>query len=156
MNNLYARACASIATWFGVGLWRGPTGTWGSAAALPLCALLYIIGGTYAMLLVATLLLVVGIVASSHYATSVQQADPKAVVVDEVVGQMLALAWVSPSWLWYGVGFALFRAADIVKPWPACYIDKHWPSGYGIMADDVVAGAYAAIVVAFLKHGATA
>lgn len=80
--------------------------------------------------------------------------DPKECVADETAGQCLPLlvlpaaafvTWKS-AMLWLGISFLLFRIFDIVKPWPARQIQKA-PGGWGILLDDLFAGAYAAIVV---------
>ena len=77
--------------------------------------------------------------------------DPGEVVADEFAGQaitFLALGSLSvpQSWLAALVGFLLFRLLDILKPWPACRLEK-LPKGWGILADDLAAGIYAAIAL---------
>jgi phosphatidylglycerophosphatase A len=77
--------------------------------------------------------------------------DPGKVVIDEVVGQFIALIpvpyYLGTAWWSAILAFVLFRFFDIVKPYPARRLES-LESGLGIMADDVVAGIYAAIVVA--------
>lgn len=78
--------------------------------------------------------------------------DPGKVVVDEVAGQMIALVPVSVFTLgkwWIIVSFILFRLFDIFKPYPARRFEA-FAGGWGIMLDDLVAGAYAAVIVALL------
>src|SRR3546814_12986888 len=53
--------------------------------------------------------------------------------------------------LHFFVGFVLFRIADIVKPWPARWADRELPGGLGIMVDDIIAAAYAALGLAIVK-----
>jgi phosphatidylglycerophosphatase A len=74
------------------------------------------------------------------------QADPQIVVVDEVSGQLWAyiLAATPANWKYLLLGFILFRAFDIWKPFPARQAES-LPGGWGIMADDWVAGIYAAL-----------
>lgn len=68
--------------------------------------------------------------------------DPGQVVIDEVVGQMLTfLIHPDAGWKWLLAGFLLFRAFDVIKPFPARRIERA-PGGWGIMLDDVIAGAY--------------
>ncbi len=69
--------------------------------------------------------------------------DHGRIVVDEIVGQLIALASfpARPAWLLFG--FLLFRVFDIVKPFPAGRIDERWRTPFGVMADDVVAAIYA-------------
>lgn len=70
------------------------------------------------------------------------RTDPGQVVVDEVVGQMITLLLLPhATWVWLLGGFLLFRAFDIVKPFPARQAER-FPRGWGIMMDDVIAGVY--------------
>lgn len=91
----------------------------------------------------------VGIWAASRTEELSGRKDPGKVVIDEVAGQMIALA-VLPlemqSWWMILLAFLLFRLFDIIKPYP-CRRLESLPSGLGIMADDVLAGAYAAIAM---------
>ena len=100
------------------------------------------------MLAVIFLLTMVGIWAASRAEKALRKKDPSAVVIDEVAGQMIALL-SGPFWLhtWWSVitAFLLFRLFDIWKPYPIRRLE-HLESGLGIMADDVLAGAYALIV----------
>ena len=66
-------------------------------------------------------------------------------VIDEIVGQWLVLLAVTPDVFHYALGFALFRAADILKPWPASWADREVKGGLGVMLDDVFAAIYAGL-----------
>ena len=100
------------------------------------------------MLVVIFLLTMAGIWAASRVEKALGKKDPSIVVIDEVAGQMIALL-SGPFWLhtWWSVisAFLLFRLFDIWKPYPIRRLE-HLESGLGIMADDVLAGAYALIV----------
>ncbi len=140
-----------LATWFGAGLLPKAPGTWGSLAALPFAWGLYQLGGTVAVLAAAVVVGAIGYWAAERYMTHTGQADPGPVVIDEVVGQWLALAFV-PAGVWaYVFGFVLFRAADIGKPWPASWAERNLGGGRGVMADDVIAGLYAALGLAIVR-----
>jgi len=98
-------------------------------------------------LLPATLLVaVVGVWASRRVAAAADAKDPQYVVVDETSGQMLGycLALAPLNWKYLILGFILFRAFDIWKPFPARQLES-LPGGWGIMADDWAAGIYAAL-----------
>ncbi len=103
--------------------------------------------------LVVLALSLVGIWAASRTETLSGKKDPGKVVIDEVVGQFIALIPVpfvlEQAWWSAILAFALFRVFDIVKPYPARRLEA-LPGGLGIMADDVVAGVYAASVVMLL------
>lgn len=78
------------------------------------------------------------------------RVDPSQVVIDETVGQMLTfLARPQASWKWLLAGFLLFRAFDVVKPFPARRAER-FPGGWGIMMDDVFAAAYSLAVLSLL------
>ena len=142
----------TLATFFGTGYLRPGPGTWGSAAGLLLwLAVAHWAHPTRAHLAIGTaiaalLLLLLGIPASAIVAHEAATEDPSFVVLDEVVGQWIALvgATILP-WSWL-LAFLLFRVFDIWKPPPARQFDR-MHSGFGIMMDDVAAGVYALILV---------
>jgi phosphatidylglycerophosphatase A len=103
-------------------------------------------------LVVITVVTLVGIWAASRVEQLEGKKDPGKVVIDEVAGQLIALLPVTllPTWrVWIILGFLLFRAFDIVKPYPVRQLES-LPSGMGIVVDDLGAGAYAAVVLAVL------
>ena len=141
-----------LATWFGAGLLPRAPGTWGSLAALPCAWVIHGAFGWQGLVLAAAALFCVGIWAAERFmAKAGLGSDPAPVVIDEVVGQWLTLLAVEPDLVLYGAGFVLFRAADIVKPWPVSWADKHVAGGIGVMLDDVIAGVYAALVLYFMR-----
>jgi phosphatidylglycerophosphatase A len=101
-----------------------------------------------AELVVITVIVLVGIWAGSRTEKLSGRKDPGKVVIDEVAGQLIALLPLVPrfdaGWMSILCAFLLFRLFDIVKPYPARRLEG-LESGLGIMADDVVAGAYAAV-----------
>ena len=74
------------------------------------------------------------------------EKDPGRVVVDEIAGQMVALLFVRPTALVLLAAFLLFRVLDVLKPWPARRLED-LPGGSGIMADDLMAGLYANLIL---------
>lgn len=136
-----------LATWFLVGRMGVAPGTWGSLAALPFGWAIMAIGGGDWLAVAAAGLFVLGIWASERYATEIAAKDPGSVVVDEVVGQWIALIPATLAVDQYVVAFLAFRAMDIIKPWPAGWMDRRLSGGLGIMLDDVIAGIYAALLV---------
>lgn len=135
-----------IATWFGSGLLSKAPGTWGSLAALPFGWGLAYFGGPWFLACGTIVVFLVGLWASHVYAQALGQADPGSVVVDEVAGQWLALLPVALAPLYYPIAFIAFRFFDILKPWPVSWLDKRVKGAFGIMADDIMAGLYAAAV----------
>lgn len=156
-----------IATGLGIGLLPRAPGTFASAAAIPLGWGLHALGGI-ALVVAAT----VGIALAGHWAAAryiegKADPDPSEVVVDEIAGMLLALwplslgltlagtpshVWPWPGWV---LGFLLFRFLDILKPPPVSWAERA-PGALGVMLDDLVAGAIAAIIAAVaagVAHG---
>ncbi len=154
------------ATVFYVGYMKPAPGTWGSLAALPLAWLIYSIGGIWLFLLAIPAAYVKGYIATKIMTDGKDNHDPSEVVIDEVVGQWIALVPVlfgasvmglAPLSLWPGwiAAFLLFRLYDITKPGPVGWADRK-DNATGVMLDDVIAGLFAALCViglAGLWHG---
>jgi phosphatidylglycerophosphatase A len=143
-------ACATvIATWFGCGYFPKAPGTAGSLAALAIAIALHLIAGSGrgALAILAAVLVLPGVWAAGVVAKRLGVIDPGIVVVDEVVGQWVTILGVTAfNWKsWLGC-FLLFRLFDIWKPPPVRQLES-LPGGWGIMADDVMAGFYGALVI---------
>jgi phosphatidylglycerophosphatase A len=154
-----------IGTVMGVGYIRPAPGTWGSLVALPWAWLLHVVGGLPLLALALVVALGLGWWATARMTEGAQDHDPSEIVIDEVVGQWIALLPLSiASWrmgiditvMWPGwiAAFALFRLFDIWKPWIVGWADRRGDA-LGVMLDDVFAGILAAIgvvVLAGLAH----
>lgn len=139
-----------LITWFGSGYIKPASGTWGSLAALPFGIALHWLLGPLALGIAALFLYLAGVVLGGVYLITAEHPDPDDFVLDEVVGQWLALA-AAPLTLWgVALAFLVFRVLDITKPWPACWIDRKMHGALGVMSDDLVAGIYAALLVLML------
>ncbi|MSO97311.1 MAG: phosphatidylglycerophosphatase A [Rhodospirillaceae bacterium] len=139
-----------ILTWFGCGRSPFAPGTVGSLGALPFGWTLQNLGGSTLLIAAAAILFFCGW-ACANAELAGNDTDPGWIVIDEVVGQWIALAVVPMSLLWYGAAFALFRVFDILKPWPVNWADRNVGGGLGVMLDDVLAGVYAAGVLVILR-----
>jgi phosphatidylglycerophosphatase A len=111
---------------------------------------LYTTRSTFMLLLVAFLTLA-GIWAATRAEKLLGRKDPGVVVVDEVAGQLIAYLFVpfNSGWWVIIVGFVSFRLFDIWKPYPIRRLEM-LESGLGIMADDILAGIYAAVLMSLL------
>jgi phosphatidylglycerophosphatase A len=89
---------------------------------------------------------VIGVWAATAMERHLGQHDPGPVVIDEVAGQLLTLVLTGANLGGAIVGFFVFRALDIVKPPPADRLER-LPRGYGIMADDLMAGVYGNLIM---------
>lgn len=136
-----------LATWFGCGHSPIAPGTVGSIGALPLHFALRFLGPIpHAAATVA--LTIAGTWAAQRVALSLNDDDPSAVVIDEVAGTLLALGLARPTGLIGELAaLALFRVFDITKPGVIDRAQNLRPAGVGIMADDVLAGVLAGVVV---------
>jgi phosphatidylglycerophosphatase A len=135
-----------LAFGFGSGLIKIMPGTWGTVAALPLYYGLMQLP-TWGYCLATLLVVLVGIWLCDQAATKLGVPDYGGIVWDEIAGLLITLAGLpfnAETVLW---GFVLFRAFDIVKPWPIRWLDQHIHGGLGIMLDDVLAGVFAAGVL---------
>ena len=158
-NRTPERGALALATLGGLGRVPKAPGTAGSlASALFFLALWRFLPPNSLLLGYAILLGVLLPVAVWTAAAGVRQLgypDPPPVVIDEVLGQQVALFPLALpeafEWKIWLAGFILFRAFDIVKPFPVRRLE-HLPQGWGVVADDLLAGAYAALVVASLRY----
>lgn len=179
-----------VATFFYIGCIPYAPGTFGSICAFPLYILLtYLIsmakGGVGSIssselinniLVINVALFFVGFWAAEEYSTEIKKDDPKEVVIDEVVGQLLAISLVVlllpyiggeaiMKFKQHGIDeyklamlnflgiFLLFRLFDITKPWPIDYLEKRYKGGFGVMIDDILAAIFAVIVQFFILYG---
>jgi len=162
----------AIATGFGLGYLPKAPGTWGSllGAFLAWGALLVsstrpdtapaTISWADFLLLQGALVVIVsllGLWAAGRAAAHLHTKDPQVVVVDEIAGQLITyIAMATPpalvlNWKYMLAGFILFRVFDIWKPFPA-RLAESFPGGVGIMADDWIAGLYAALALGLARQ----
>ena len=146
-----------IATSFGVGFLPVMPGTWGAILAILLWLPLYLWASAGVTLTVTAGAVVLFAVAGT-WASSVSEKywgkDPVVACVDETVGQWISLlpitsVAVDPWWLIL-LSLALFRLFDIYKPLGIRAMER-LPRGYGMMADDVLAGIYSVVVILIVK-----
>ena len=135
-----------IATGAGSGYLPKAPGTWGTLVGLLLWWPLARLSLTVYLAAVAALFLV-GVASAGAAEKILDRGDPGVVVIDEIVGVLIALTAVPLHPAAAFAGFALFRLFDIAKPFPVGWVDRHLHGGLGIMLDDVVAGLYALLVL---------
>jgi len=134
------------ATFFYCGFAPVAPGTVGSAAALLLVVPLRLAGLAWLDLAAVAVLFAIGVWSAGIVERHLASEDPGAVVIDEVVGMYVSLLWLPLTWQAVLAAFLVFRLFDILKPWPAGRFER-LGGGLGIMADDVMAGVYANLVV---------
>lgn len=121
-------------------------GTFGTLAGIPCFYLMARLpAGLYATVWCALLLLAFWAADGAGRIYGV--VDDGRIVIDELVGYLVTVAFLPFSWSTALLGFAFFRILDIVKVPPANWIDRHWKNGVGVVLDDVVAGLYGALAL---------
>ena len=121
-------------------------GTFGSAAGL-LVFMAVRSTGSYAVEAAAIVVLfLIGIWSGTQAEHHFGGIDPAPVVMDEVVGMLITLAFIPVNWMGALVGFLVFRLFDVFKPWPAARFER-LPGGLGVMADDGMAAVYGNLVM---------
>lgn len=136
----------SLATCFGIGYFPLAPGTVSSFGAVLLYKLFLFRLSWPFFALVCAGVFVLGVIVSSVYASNSKKKDPRVVVIDEAGAQLLTLFNLSPTWPLVLAGFVLFRLFDIAKPFPIRKVET-FPKGWGIMMDDILAAAYAGILL---------
>lgn len=144
------RAAIVFATWFGCGYAPVASGTVATAAAIPLqlaVALLPPPGlRLYAQVTAIVVISLFGVITAGILERRLGRDDPSEAVIDEVAGYLVTMFMVPPSIVTVACGFLLFRIFDIVKPWPAGPAER-LGGGLGIMADDLICGVYACLIL---------
>lgn len=139
-----------MATGFGAGYAPVAPGTAGSLVGLVLVFLVQnrsLIFYTVVVLSVFAL----GVYSADRVERATREKDNRCIVIDEIAG-MLVAGFLLPSGAGYWIGgFLLFRALDVLKPFPARWIERHLVGGWGIMLDDTVAGLYANLMLQGIK-----
>ena len=150
-----SRLALLVATAGYVGLAPVAPGTWGSAVGVCLLVLVRLTGAGGAEALLLAAVLAVGVWSATLAERRYGRTDPGAIVIDEVAGMLIAVFWVPVSWVGLVAAFLAFRIFDVVKPFPSRAAER-LPAGWGVMADDVVAGLYAWVTVRVLAAVAPA
>ena len=148
-----ARYCLALG--FGSGLSPRAPGTAGSVVAL----LLWFFLGSMPLIsqwVFIAVALAIGVYICDVTARALGVHDHGAIVWDEFVGMWLALAIVPTGWVWWIAAFLAFRVLDIFKPWPIRWFDQKVAGGWGVMLDDVLAGAVAGLLLLALSVAAPA
>jgi phosphatidylglycerophosphatase A len=137
---------AQLATAFGIGRIPYAPGTAASFVAVIVAVPVMYFVGWIGLALLAIATAIAGILVSDTYAAEIGVNDPGDCVIDEFAGQWLACAFAPLTPAGFFLAFLLFRLFDVAKPWPISKAET-LQGGLGIMADDVVAGLLAGMVV---------
>ena len=139
-----------LAFGFGTGLAPVAPGTVGTLVGVVLDWLLRY-WGFAPRLAIVVLMFLAGVWLCGESAKRLAVHDHPGIVWDEIVGYLAAMLVAPGGWQWALAGFVLFRVFDILKPWPIRDVDHRLSGGLGIMLDDVLAAAYAAMVLSVAR-----
>lgn len=155
------RLATVIASVGGIGYAPVAPGTVMSAVAMFPALILATHHGDAALFVGAAIVFAIGVWACDAHLRATGRDDPSECVIDELAGQFLACAFALPSFgllpapqegLYYFIAaFVLFRLFDIWKPWPVRWADRCLKGGFGVMADDMLAGLMAGLCVLALR-----
>jgi phosphatidylglycerophosphatase A len=145
-------AVVFLASFAYVGYIPVASGTFGSLAAMPL---FYVFDAIRHASTAGALAVFVAFVAAACWIAGqaesyLQEHDSHKIVIDEAAGYVAATLFLPLGWSTALLAFFVFRVFDVVKPFPAGYIDARVPGGAGVVLDDVVSGIYANLVVRVL------
>jgi phosphatidylglycerophosphatase A len=133
------RLALIIATCAGIGRIPFAPGTFGSIPGILLAVALHWYGCVWLEIAVIAAVFAVGVWAATQAERAFALIDPGPVVIDEVLGMLVTVAFIPVSVTGALIGFFVFRVCDVVKPFPARRLEK-LPGGYGVMGDDFMAG----------------
>ena len=136
-----------VSTFLGIGYWPWGPGTLAALVSAPFWWWISQTCSWWIYLCVLLGVILLGLVASGFYLKNASDTDPSQIVIDEVVGLGMAYAFLTFGWIGAVCGFVLFRIFDIWKPWPVNVIDRNCHGAWGVMLDDVAAGAMVCIIL---------
>ena len=136
----------NFCTLFNLGFIKFMPGTFGSLVSLPIGYIILKLFGFWIFIFIITLLLAISYYAITEYLIAKKSKDPKEIIIDEFIGQFIALIFIPDTILGLLASFLLFRFFDITKLYPVNKAEKI-PGAIGVLADDVVAGLMAACII---------
>jgi phosphatidylglycerophosphatase A len=141
-----------LATWFGCGLSPKAPGTVGTLGAIPFYLLVSAGQPVWLQLVTAAGIVAIGTWAAGIAGEHWREIDCQKIVIDEVAGYLLTMAFVAPTINNVIAGFLLFRLFDISKIFPVGYADRNVKNAFGVMLDDLLAGCYSAAALYLLDR----
>ena len=141
-----------IALGFGSGLVPVVPGTAGTVVAYPIFFLLFGALALWAQLALVAMLFALGVWVCAITGRNLGVADHGAIVWDEVAAMLLVLIFTPSGWRWYLAAFVIFRAMDMLKPFPIRLADRKIKNGFGVMFDDLLAAIYSIAILQALER----
>lgn len=147
LSFVYSHPAHVWATFFGVGLLKPAPGTWGTVAGMLSYALYQPFCSFEITVLVAVVGLILAIWACDRTGGDAGVMDHGSIVIDEVVAMWFVLPFLPPKWSWWIAAVVVFRFFDILKVWPAGWLDRNLHGGFGVMMDDIMAAFYTVLTL---------
>ena len=141
----------NICTVFGLGNYTKMPGTLGSIAGVFLGFILLSFFPIQLVIIFFIFFSALSLYAIKIYQKQVGKSDKSEIIIDEVLGQLLVLMFIELEFLQFFFAFILFRFFDILKIFPANFIDKKYSNHYGVIFDDIIAAIQALIVIFIFK-----
>ncbi len=143
---MITRAAVFICSFGYIGFFPVAPGTVGSAAGVLVYLAARHLAIPYAELWLIALLAAAGVIFTPACERALKRTDPGAIVIDEVMGMLITVFMIPVGWAGLALGFLLFRALDVIKPFPARRFER-LHGGLGVMADDAMAAVYANLIL---------
>ena len=134
------RILEALATGFYLGKIPKAPGTWGTLLGIPVAWAMATYLTPISYMLATVVFIFVASLIAEYYERALAAHDPKEIVIDEVVGYVIAMTWLPLTWQSFLAAFVVFRFFDILKPGPIRRIDQRVKGGFGTVLDDVAAG----------------
>lgn len=141
------RILEALATGFYLGKIPKAPGTWGTLLGLPVAWVMATYLPPVWYMIIAIVFILFASWVAEMYERSMGAHDPKEIVIDEVVGYVIAMTWLPLTWQSFVAAFITFRFFDILKPGPIRRIDRQVKGGFGTVLDDVAAGLIASVIL---------
>jgi phosphatidylglycerophosphatase A len=148
---MMTRLAVFICSFGYIGFFPFAPGTVGSAAGIAMYLAARHSAVPYLEAFLIVILFVAGVVFTRPCEEHLRCTDPGPIVIDEVMGMLITLFMIPVGWLGMFVGFLLFRALDVAKPYPARQLER-LHGGVGVMADDAMAAVYANLLLRGAYH----
>lgn len=124
-------------------------GTFGTLLGIPL-VMLFMRFGDFGYMVATLAFTVASIFIAELHERQLGTHDASEIVIDEVAGFLVTMTWLPNTWQAYVGGFLCFRFFDAIKPFPINLVDEKIKGGLGVVADDLVAGVIANIILQIL------
>ena len=146
-NNIIFTVSRLFCTFLNIGYFKYMPGTLGSAAGLLIGVLLKSFLSLQFYFIFILLMLILAILTIYVYQRKMGKQDRSEIIIDEIIGQQIPILFFEMSLLNIFLSFIFFRFFDILKIFPANYIDKNYSNNIGIIGDDIIAGLQATLLL---------